>query len=104
MPKIDIFTYDKIVKSLHLPDDKVAQIAGVKASTVRRIRMNNPPPFERMPMPSSEPYAPDMSADHIIAASGKLRDAVRSMLNMRARRLGLPAPDWRSLDARGMVE
>lgn len=104
MTRIDLFTRDKILQSLHLSDDKIAKMTGVKASTVRRIRISNPPPIERMPMPSNEPYTPDMSAEHIIEASGKLRDAVRAMLNMRARRLGLPAPDWGSLDARGAVE
>lgn len=100
MAKIDLHTRDAVLRSLHLSDEKVAAITGVKVSTVRRIRLNNPPPADRTPTPSGEPYNPIDTTAETIAASAQLRDAVRLRVDRMARRGRAPMVDWAAMDAR----
>lgn len=89
-----------MLRALHLSDEKVAALTGVKATTVRRIRLNNPPPADRIPTPSGEPYNPIDTTAETIAASAQLRDAVRLCVDRMARRGRVPLVDWVGMDAK----
>lgn len=102
--KLDQFTRDRIVECLHLSNEKIAALTGVKITTINRIRAASQPAPQRIPAAWDAPYNAVDTTEATIAASGRLRDAVRAMLDARAGRLGLPKPDWTTLDAREAVE
>lgn len=90
--------------------NKIAQLYGVKKSTVARIRTYQP--MERRPMagnasPKEAENSLRADADYRAqaeTASLQLRDAVRLCVDRMARRAGVPGPDWVAMDARGSVE
>lgn len=96
--KLDQFTRDRIVESLHLSNEKIAALTGVKVTTINRIRAASQPAPQRLPAAWEAPYNAVDTTEATIAASGRLRDAVRAMLDARARRMGCPKLDWRPFD------
>ncbi len=102
---IDPETREAIIGALATIQDieRIANLYGVKKSTVARIKMNQP--MKRVNVGHSnvgEPAEPTQwemdSEEATKMASARLRGAVRGLLNVRAKRLGIARPDWVSFD------